>query len=58
MRVDIDRDSSTPPSRQIAAYIRGQIENGTYRPGQRLPSVTDLVQTYGVARDTAAWLDR
>ena len=54
VRVEIDRDSSTPPSRQIAAFIAAQISDGTYRPGQRLPSIADMVQAYGVARDTAA----
>lgn len=49
----IDYDSPVPAYRQVAAIIRGQIESGEYRPAQRLPSINDLVQTYGVARLTA-----
>ena len=51
---EIDRDSSTPPSRQIADFIRADIAAGRYAPGQRLPSIADIVGEYGVARDTAA----
>ena len=53
MAREIDRDSSVPPSRQVAGWLREDIESGVYAPGQRLPSITDLVQTYGIARDTA-----
>jgi DNA-binding GntR family transcriptional regulator len=51
---EIDRESSTPPSRQIADHIRADIAAGKYAPGQRLPSIADIVQEFGVARDTAA----
>jgi DNA-binding GntR family transcriptional regulator len=50
---EIDRNSSVPASRQVAAWLREDIESGAYAPGQRLPSIADLVQTYGIARDTA-----
>ena len=50
---EIDRDSAVPPSRQVAGWLADDIRGGVYRPGQRLPSITDLVQTYGIARDTA-----
>jgi DNA-binding GntR family transcriptional regulator len=49
----IDRDSPVAAYRQVAAVIRGRIESGEYQPGQRLPSINDLVQTYGIARLTA-----
>lgn len=39
---------------RIAAAIRGQIKDGTIRPGNPTPSITTLVQEYGVARQTAA----
>ena len=42
-----------PPSRQIAAALRGRIESGDLPPGARLPSITTLMQEYGVARNTA-----
>jgi GntR family transcriptional regulator len=39
--------------RQVAAELRRGIESGQYPPGTRLPSINDLVQTYGIARKTA-----
>ena len=50
----IDPDSPVPPYRQVAAILRGRIESGELPPGRRLPSIADLVQTYGIARTTAA----
>jgi GntR family transcriptional regulator len=50
----IDTDSPIPPYRQVAAILRGRIERGELAPGRRLPSIADLVQTYGIARTTAA----
>lgn len=38
--------------KQVAAKIREAINTGTYRPGQPLPSETDLMGTYGVSRPT------
>lgn len=49
----IDYDSAVPASRQVAAWLKEDIEAGVYRPGQRLPSIAGLVQEYGIARDTA-----
>jgi DNA-binding GntR family transcriptional regulator len=54
----IDYDGPVPPSRQVAGWLREDIEAGRYRPGQRLPSVNALVQEYGIARDTAAKVQR
>ena len=53
MSQKIDEDSPVPPYRQVAGFLRGQIERGELPPGRRLPSIADLVQTYGIARDTA-----
>jgi DNA-binding GntR family transcriptional regulator len=50
---EIDRNSSVPPSRQVAAWLAEDIRAGVYAPGQRLPSIADLVGEYGIARDTA-----
>jgi DNA-binding GntR family transcriptional regulator len=50
---EIDRDSPVAAYRQVAGFLRARIERGEYAPGQRLPSINDLVQTYGVARLTA-----
>lgn len=51
---EIDADSPVPPYRQVAAFLRARIERGEPPPGRRLPSIADLVQTYGIARTTAA----
>jgi GntR family transcriptional regulator len=39
----------------VAAGARGRLRvaGRTYEPGQRLPSIVDLIQEYGVARLTA-----
>lgn len=37
---------------QLAAELRGRITRGELRPGDRLPSETDLMHTYGLARET------
>lgn len=49
----VDHGSPVAPYRQIAAILRSRIESGEYRPGQRLPSITTLMQEYGVAHLTA-----
>lgn len=49
----IDYESATPVYRQVAAILRDRIEDGTYAPGRRLPSITGLVQEFGVAQLTA-----
>ncbi len=51
---EVDRRSPVAAYIQVAGFIREAIERGEYEPGQRLPSITDLVQTYGIARLTAA----
>lgn len=51
--MSVDHDSPEPPYLQVAGFIREQIERGDLRPGQRVPSVTTLMQTYGIARNTA-----
>ncbi len=51
---EVDRRSPVAAYIQVAGFLREAIEAGEYEPGQRLPSITDLVQTYGIARLTAA----
>jgi GntR family transcriptional regulator len=53
-RVTVDHESNVPPYRQVAAILRARIESGDLEPRQRLPSIADLVQEYGIARTTAA----
>ncbi|MFF9559327.1 GntR family transcriptional regulator [Streptomyces albus] len=48
----IDRESPVPPHRQIANDLRRQIEDGTIPPGRAIPSMIQLEERYGVARDT------
>jgi GntR family transcriptional regulator len=48
----IDREGPIPPYRQIADDIRRKIEDGTIPPGRRIPSIVEMEQEYGVARDT------
>jgi GntR family transcriptional regulator len=40
------------PWRQIAADLRRAIETGEYGPGERLPTGAELMERYGVARQT------
>lgn len=39
--------------RDLAATLREKITTGQLRPGDRIPSETDLIGEYGVARETA-----
>ena len=51
---EINRRGAVAPHRQIAAWLRARIEAGEFRPGEDpLPSEKDLVDLFGVARDTA-----
>lgn len=48
----IDREGPVPPYQQIAAILRGRISDGTIPVGRRIPSLVELEQEFGVARDT------
>jgi len=50
---EIRDDDPTPVYRQLAGFLRDDIQSGKLVAGQRIPSETDLVQLYGVARETA-----
>jgi DNA-binding GntR family transcriptional regulator len=50
---ELDRESETPLSRQIAAILREQILSGEIPGGRALPSRKTLMQEYGVASATA-----
>jgi DNA-binding GntR family transcriptional regulator len=43
----------TAPYRRIAAELRSRIESGELRPGEQVPSVSELCEAYGVTRNTA-----
>lgn len=38
---------------QVVEILRGRIEDGTYRPGQVMPSEKQLQQEFEIARGTA-----
>lgn len=42
-----------PPYLQIASKIRDQIEHGELLPGEQVPSIVKLSETYGISRGTA-----
>ncbi|MCX4663490.1 GntR family transcriptional regulator [Streptomyces uncialis] len=48
----IDPRAPEPPYRQIAADLAAQIARGDLRPGRPVPSEKELVEEYGVARNT------
>jgi DNA-binding GntR family transcriptional regulator len=45
----IRRDTAEPPSRQLAAILRSQIESGELARGARLPSIMELANRYEIA---------
>lgn len=51
---EIDRFSRTAPYIQIADIIEREVRDGQREPGSRLPSIADIVGTWGVNRTTAA----
>lgn len=51
--VTVDHEGKTPIYLQIAAILRGEIERGEIAPGRPVPSETQLMQRYEVARLTA-----
>ncbi len=51
---ELDPLSPVPRFQQIAAIIRRGIESGEYPAGEPIPSQTQLMQRYGVARMTAS----
>jgi GntR family transcriptional regulator len=56
----IDPTGKLPPYRQVAEIIADKITSGEYPRGSRIPTESELVETYEIARSTArravAWL--
>jgi DNA-binding GntR family transcriptional regulator len=48
-RANIDRTSYEPAYAQLTRILREQIASGTFRPGDRLPSESQLCKRYGVS---------
>lgn len=49
---ELDRTSDTPPFKQIADLLRAGIEHGRFAPGEKLPSESELMVQFNVARMT------
>ncbi|MER6945514.1 winged helix-turn-helix domain-containing protein [Nonomuraea sp. NPDC000554] len=49
----IEFAADRPVWKQVADILRGRIRNGSYRPRQPIPSETQLVGEFGIARGTA-----
>jgi GntR family transcriptional regulator len=43
----------TAPYKRIAAELRAKIETGELRPGEQVPSASQICDTYSVSRNTA-----
>ena len=50
----VERDGDAALYRRVAEALRMRIESGELGPRRRLPSIAELVEEHGVARDTAA----
>jgi DNA-binding GntR family transcriptional regulator len=49
----IDPTGPVPPYRQIAEILRSRIESGEYPKGTRIPTESEIVDAWEVARTTA-----
>lgn len=48
----VERGTVVPPSRQIAAALKGRIASGEYAPGAMLPSIVALAAEFEVTTNT------
>ena len=48
----IDRSGPVPPYLQLAVIIRGRVQRGELRPGERLPSILSLSGEYAMSQVT------
>jgi GntR family transcriptional regulator len=51
--IKIDPTGPVPPYRQIAEIIRKGIKSGEYPKDSRIPTESEIVETWEVARTTA-----
>jgi len=49
VRVRIDHEAEEFPYLQLAAQIRDAITSGEYRPGAKLPPITEIVAQTGLS---------
>lgn len=50
LAITVDRDSHSPLTSQVRNALRGLVEEGTLRPGTRIPSSRQLAADIGVSR--------
>src|SRR6266542_3869934 len=48
--MSLDPDDPRPPYVQVANALRDAVNGGTLRPGEKLPSGSDLAERYGAER--------
>ena len=48
----IDPTGPVAPYRQLAEILAGRIKSGQYKPGQRIPTESELVDEFELARST------
>lgn len=48
----IDPTGPLAPYRQLAAILRERIKSGQYKPGERIPTESDLIAEFELARST------
>jgi DNA-binding FadR family transcriptional regulator len=53
----VDRQSATPLYEQLADKIAADIQQGTLKPGQQLPSEAELEQAHQMSRGTVRSVD-
>jgi GntR family transcriptional regulator len=51
--VTIDPLGPVPPYQQVAAILEAEIKEGKYKPGSRIPTESELVGRFEIARSTA-----
>ncbi|WP_424536678.1 GntR family transcriptional regulator [Sphaerisporangium viridialbum] len=49
----IELKPNQPRWRQVHAIMRERIRSGQYKPGERIPSLIDLVEEFSIANATA-----
>ncbi|WP_342777951.1 histidine utilization repressor [Paraburkholderia guartelaensis] len=54
MQTSLQRHRVLPPYEQIKRYVMEHIANGTWKPGDAIPSETEFVKEFGVARMTVS----
>jgi GntR family transcriptional regulator len=48
----IDPTGPLAPYRQLAGILRERIESGRYKPGERIPTESELIEEFELARST------